>query len=435
MNAPRDEAANGVFEEGRSVWKSARADRVAVLVDAADYFAALRQAMAAARKSIVVLGWDIDSRTPLVGRSGRAEDGAPAAFMPFLESLVGKKPQLDVRLLLWDYTMLYALDREPLPSLNLKWRTPPQIKVSLDGCLPLAACHHQKLVVIDGTLAFCGGLDLTVRRWDTSDHRPQHAARVDPDDKPYPPFHDIQMLVDGDAARRLAEIAAERWKKATKEELSLAVIEAGWPQGVVPDCEDIDVGIARTLPALDDRLAVREVLELYRASIRGARRSIYVENQYLTSNEIAEALVRRMQEVPELELVVVTPKGPEGWLEKRTMGAGQQRVMQMFSDKELTDRVRFLYPWVGPGKATSVMVHSKVMIVDDLLLRVGSSNLNNRSMAVDTECDLAVLATTDRHRKGIRGVLHRLLGEHLGVGAEAVEQKLRERSSLIDAVD
>jgi phospholipase D1/2 len=435
MNASPNEAANGVFEEGHSVWKSARADRVAVLVDAADYYAALRTAMAAARKSIVVLGWDIDSRTPLVGSSGRAEDGAPATFMPFLESLVKKEPQLDVRLLLWDYTMLYALDREPLPSLNLKWRTAPQIKVSLDDCLPLAACHHQKLVVIDGTLAFCGGLDLTVRRWDTSEHRPQHAARVGPDDKPYPPFHDIQMLVDGDAAKRLAGIAAERWKKATKEDLSLAESEAGWPQGVIPDCEDVEVGIARTLPAIDDRPGVREVLELYRASIRAAHRSIYVENQYLTSDEIAEALVRRMKEVPELELVIVTPNAPQGWLEKRTMGAGQQRVMQKFSDEGLKRRVRFLYPWVGAGKAASVMVHSKVMIVDDVLLRVGSSNLNNRSMAVDTECDLAVLATTDRHRKGISGVLHRLLGEHLGVGAEAVEEKLYGGSSLTDVVD
>ena len=435
MSAPPNEAVNGVFEEGRSVWKSARADRVAVLVDAADYYGALRTAMAAAQKSIVVLGWDIDSRTPLVGNSGRAEDGAPATFMPFLESLVKKEPQLDVRLLLWDYTMLYALDREPLPSLKLKWRTPPQIKVSLDGCLPLAACHHQKLVVIDGTLAFCGGLDLTVRRWDTSEHRPQHAARVDPDDKPYPPFHDIQMLVDGDAAKRLAEVAAERWRKATKEELSLASSETGWPQGVIPDCESIDVGIARTLPEIDDAPGFREVLELYRASIRAARRSIYIENQYLTSGEIAEALVSRMKEVPELELVIVTPNAPQGWLEKRTMGAGQQRVMQKFSDEGLKRRVRFLYPWVGAGKAASVMVHSKMMIVDDLLLRVGSSNLNNRSMAVDTECDLAVLATTDRHRQGIRGVLHRLLGEHLGVGVERVAEELHGRRSLIQVVD
>ncbi|MEX2124174.1 MAG: VTT domain-containing protein [Woeseia sp.] len=435
MNAPPRDAADGVLEEGRSVWRIAHADRVAVLIDAADYFAALRSVMAAARKSIVVLGWDIDSRTPLVGRSGKAEDGAPAAFMPFLEALVAKRPQLDVRLLLWDYTLLYALDREPLPSINLKWRTPPQVSVCLDNCLPLGACHHQKLVVIDGTLAFCGGLDLTIRRWDTAEHRPEHPARVDPDDKPYPPFHDIQILVDGDAAKRLAEISMQRWKEATGEEAAVAGNALAWPEDVVPDCEDVDVGIARTLPETGDRAGVGEVVELYRASIRAARRYIYIENQYLTSDEIAEALVGRMQEVPELELLVITPNAPEGWLEKRTMGAGQQRVMQKLSRESFNGRVRFLYPWVGSGKAVAVMVHAKLMIIDDSLLRVGSSNLNNRSMGVDTECDLMVLASSDAHRQGIRGVLHRLLGEHLGVDAEAIAERLQDTGSIIELTE
>ena len=166
-----------VLEEGRTVWKLTHADRAAVLVDAADYFGALREAMGAATRSITVVGWDIDSRTPLVGRSGEAPDGAPATLLAFIEALVEKRPLLDVRLLLWDYTILYALDREPLPSLNLKWRTPPQVKVELDSCLPLGACHHQKLVIVDGNLAFCGGLDLTTRRWDTPEHRPRHPFR------------------------------------------------------------------------------------------------------------------------------------------------------------------------------------------------------------------------------------------------------------------
>ncbi len=47
------------------------------------------------------------------------------------------------------------------------------------------------------------------------------------------------------------------------------------------------------------------------------------------------------------------------------------------------------------------MVHSKVMIVDDGFLRVGSANLNNRSMGADTECDLAFEASCDEHREFI----------------------------------
>jgi uncharacterized membrane protein YdjX (TVP38/TMEM64 family) len=105
--------------------------------------------------------------------------------------------------------------------------------------------------------------------------------------------------------------------------------------------------------------------------------------------------------------------------------------MQKLSHESFSQRVRFLYPWVGSGP-TAVMVHAKLMIVDDLLLRVGSSNLNNRSMGVDTECDLIVLASTDKHRDGIRSVLHRLLGEHLGAGAEEIADKLRETGSIIE---
>jgi len=429
------DAPEAVLEEGRTVWKVAPADRMAVLVDAADYFAALRSAMTNARKSIVVLGWDIDSRTPLVGRSGIAEDGAPATFLPFVESLVRKRPELDVHLLLWDYTVLYALDREPLPSLNLKWRTPPQVQVELDNCLPLGACHHQKLVIVDGSLGFCGGLDLTTGRWDTGEHRPDHPARIGPDGEPYPPFHDVQMLVDGEAARRLAEIGARRWREATgKELLLLGAIEEGtdrWPEHVVPDCEAVEVGIARTLPPTEESPGVPEVLELYLATIRSAERYIYIENQYLTSEAITEALLRRLREVPRLELLVVTPREPEGWLEKRTMGAGQQRAMQKLTSEEIRERVRFMYPWSGPDKDRAVLVHAKLMIVDDAWLRVGSSNLNKRSMAVDTECDLIVRATTDEHRRGIRSVLHRLVGEHLGLAVEEVAEQRDLGASLI----
>lgn len=420
-----------VVEEGRTVWKISHAPRAAVLIDAADYFGALRAAMSAATRSITVVGWDIDSRTPLVGPSGKAEDGAPVTLLAFIESLVEKRPRLDVRLLLWDYTILYALDREPLPSLNLKWRTPEQVKVKLDSCLPLGACHHQKLVIVDGTLAFCGGLDLTTRRWDTPEHRPGHPFRRDADDKEYPPFHDIQMLVDGEAASRLAEIASRRWREATGEEIPAVNGKAGWPGHVMPDCEDVCVGIAQTLPGTDDREAVTQVYELYLATIRSAQRYVYIENQYLTSDEIAEALADRVREIPELEVLVVTPWAPEGWLEKRTMGAGQQRVMEKLSQEGLGHRVKFLYPWVGSGREhTPVMVHAKLMIIDDVFLRVGSSNLNNRSMKVDTECDLLLCAATEKHRSGIRSIMHRLLAEHLGLDANTVADRLQSGSLL-----
>ncbi|HCX66575.1 MAG TPA: phospholipase, partial [Rhodobiaceae bacterium] len=105
----------------------------------------------------------------------------------------------------------------------------------------------------------------------------------------------------------------------------------------------------------------------------------------------------------------------ESWLEQQTMLAGRIRFMNALRDAGVADRVRLLYPSVGEGKAEiDVMVHSKVMIVDDRLLRVGSANICNRSMGTDTECDLAIEAETDEEREGVLGALARLRGEHCG---------------------
>ena len=419
-----------ILRPGETVWRIARADRAALLVDAANYFAALRRAFAEACHSIVIVGWDIDSRTPLVGADGAGDD-APETLLAYLEYLIERRPKLDVRLLLWDYSMLYALEREPLPSLNLKWRTPEQIEVVLDNCLPLGACHHQKLVIVDGGLAFCGGLDLAMRRWDTTAHRLDEPRRVDPDGEPYPPFHDLQMVVDGEVAGALLEIVQARWEAAGGDAFAVPDAAAIWPRGVEPDFTDVEVGIARTQPSDDDDETVHEVRDLYRASIAAATRHIYIENQYLTDDGLAEALVARLEEVPELEVVAVTPRLPQGWLEAQTMGAAQEVFMERLARGEFGNRVRFLYPWVGHREKQPVMVHAKLMIVDDRLLRIGSSNMNRRSMGVDSECDLAIEGMNDKERSTIRWLLCRQLGEHLGVPERAVADELSRADSIL----
>lgn len=423
-----------ILTAGETAWRVVHADRAAMLVDGADYFSTLRAALREARHSVFILGWDIDSRTALVGRSGEADDGLPPRLLPYLEHLVGQQPGLEVRLLLWDYSLLYALDREPLPSLNLKWRTPERIRVALDDCLPMGSCHHQKLVLIDGNLAFCGGFDLATGRWDTPEHRPEEPKRRKADGEAYGPWHDVQMMVDGAAAKSLYEIACDRWRQVTSEEVDTPEVAPAWPADVEPDLRDVDVGIARTLPGTGGEPGVDEIRRLYLASIRAAKRTIYIENQYLTAESVAEALIERLQQEAALEVVVVVPQSPSGWLEARTMGAGQQRFRDRIADAGLASRVRFYYPWVG-DRDTAVMIHAKVMIIDDVLVRVGSSNLNNRSMGADTECDLAIEAATAEHRHDIRALLCRLVGEHLGTAPSVIGEALARGESLISIVE
>jgi phospholipase D1/2 len=424
----------GTFHPGRNVWRIAPASRASILIDAGAFFAAVRSALKQAQHSVFIIGWDLDSRTRLVGEDGAAHDGWPDTLRAFLTRLVDERPQLTVHLLAWDFAVLYALEREPFPSLKLGWNTPPRVRFRLDNALPVGASHHQKIIVVDDALAFSGGLDLTIRRWDTCRHEIDDPHRRDPAGQPYRPFHDVQMVADGKAAQVLAGLARERWARATGEASVIAPHGAPWPD-IAADFTDVEVAIARTLPLYGDQGEVREVEALFHDMIGTAERSIYIENQYLTCGKVAQTLCRRMREQPALEAVIVAPHTPGSWLESHTMRNGRIRFRRTIEAAGLGARVRLVCPEVRRGaQVTHTMIHSKVMIVDDRLLRIGSANLNNRSMGTDTECDLAIEARTEAERAAIRHARARLLADHCGVSAQQAAAAIAA-ASLIAAAD
>ncbi len=431
-----DTPAN-IFRPGRNAWRVTQAERAAVLIDAAVYFGTLRKALLQARHSIYIIGWDVDSRTPLVGPSGEAEDGLPRELGPFLTALVERRPELKVNILLWDYSLFFTSEREALPSFALRWKTPPQIDLCLDDAIPLGSSHHQKIVVLDQTLAFSGGLDLTIRRWDTCDHDPASPFRVDPTGKPYRCFHDVQMMVDGEAARALAELARQRWARAACEELpAVPPVDAPWPDGVEPHFRNVAVAIARTEPAYDSHGVVQEVETLFLDMIASARRSLYVESQYLTCSGFARALSKALKRNPELEAVIVTPFSYRGRIERTVMAAGRARVARILRQDGIRDRVLLAAPRIDHnGAVADPHVHSKVMIVDDLYLRVGSANLCHRSMGTDTECDLAVAAGDDEQaRRSVIMLRDTLIAEHCGATPQELQAAIAQHGSLIAAI-
>lgn len=426
-----------IAEIEQNCWRVERAGRAAVLIDAAAYFGRLREALLKAQRRVFIVGWDIDSRMELRGEDGEVTDDGPVRLGEFLNWLVGERPELEIHLLLWDYSVVYALERQPMPSLSLDWLTPNRIKVCLDDVLPLGASHHQKIVVIDDSVAFCGGIDLTIRRWDTPAHEPGNPLRIDPAGRPYDPFHDIQICVDGDAAVALAELTRHRWEEAACEPTpEIEPTGDPWPGSLTADFEDVEVAIARTLPPIHGAESVLEVEATYYAAIDAAERHVYIENQFMTAVGIADRLIDRMKEIDELEIVLISPNEHVSWLEARSMQAGRARFMQRFRDAGVADRVLLMHPFVRDGDAESaVMVHAKLMIVDDRILRVGSSNLNKRSMGMDTECDLAVLAKSDPHRRKVAEIRNCLLAEHLGVSETDVAESLADTGSLLKTVD
>lgn len=421
---------SSIVEPGRNCWRVESASRAAVLVDGESYFSSVRAAIAAARRSVYVLGWDIDSRLRLV--PGGAGDGLPEPLGEFLNAVVSRRHGLQIYVLAWDFAMIYALEREWLPVYKLGWRTHRRVHFRMDGRHPVGASHHQKVVVIDDRIAFCGGIDLGKWRWDTSAHRSDEPRRVDPDGKAYPPFHDVQMLVDGEAAVALAELARWRWERCTGHRPRSPQTENHdpWPRQVEPDMRDVRVAIARTLPEYRGEEEVRESEALYLDAIRSARRWIYIESQYLTCNAVGEALVKRLVERDGPEVVIVTPHFTGGWLEQTTMDVLRFRLLKRLRAADEHDRLRVFFPTVPGLDGDAISVHAKVMIVDGEFLRVGSSNLSNRSMGLDTECDLAV-----ENGEGALAVALRLLAEHLGRRVGEVGAELERTGSLMQTID
>lgn len=423
-----------LFQPGRTVWKIERARRAAMLVDGAAFFAAAREAFLQARRTIFIVGWDIDSRTELVGEEPPT-DGFPTNLAAFLTELAKRRPELQIHLLLWDYSLVYAHEREPLPRLSLNWQMPPQVTFCLDSTVPFGSSQHQKLVVVDDALAFSGGLDLTIRRWDTSRHEPDNKRRVDPSGEPYRPFHDVQMMVDGEAARALALLARARWCHANGGEPEVRPEGQAWPESVKPNFTDVDIAIARTQPRYHREEEVREAEALFVDSIARAERTIYIENQFMTSGVVAAALAQRLRERPQLEVLMVAPRSHDSFVERRTMRNGRIRFWRTVKAAG-GDRVRLVYPSIEKnGQSTYTMIHSKIMVLDDWFLRVGSANLNNRSMGADTECDLAIEAATDSERATITRLRDRLLGEHCGVSGEEVAKALAREGSIVRVAD
>ncbi|MBM9603700.1 VTT domain-containing protein [Desulfopila inferna] len=426
-----------IFRKSENCWRLETAHRAAFLIDGEDYFKALHQSMRQARRSIMITGWDLHSGLCLL--RGEKSGGYPSRLGKFLNYLARKTDGLQIYLLGWDFSMIYAMEREFFPRYRLKWISHKRIHFCLDSAHPVGASQHQKIVVVDDAVAFVGGFDLSKWRWDTSEHLPDNELRRDPDGISYPPFHDVQMIVDGPAARALGELSKTRWKRASGEAPLIdgtKEIDAPWPGSVKPDFEKVQVALARTLPQYRHYDEVREVERLYLDSIAAAQKFIYIENQYLSSFNIGKALESRLKDKDGPEIVIVMPKKTGGWLEQHTMDVLRGRILGRLHKVGSCKRLKIYYPRLAVNPEVDLMVHAKIMVIDDNFVRVGSSNLSNRSLGFDSECDLAITAEPGSpEAQAIASFRNRLLAEHLGVADDDIVQAMDENESLIKAVE
>lgn len=446
MSAPA--AHTTLFQPARNCWRVEPASQAAFIVDGEDYFRAFVEAARKAKRSILITGWDFHSRTRLICRGPNDCD---LELGEFLNDLVRRNRHLHVHVLIWDYPVIFGLDREWAPFYGLGWQPHRRVHFRYDNTHPTGGSHHQKIVVIDDMLAFNGGIDLTWRRWDTNEHSPTNEHR-NVKGTAYPPFHDLMMAVEGDTARALGDIVRERWRKATGETLKVpsqqrrmfrrkaAAAEmktSRWPESLQANVHNVDVAISRTEPAINGSSGVREVEALYFDMIAAARNSIYIENQYFTADKVGDALAARLEEPDGPEVIVVLRELSHGWLEELTMQTLRTRLIAKLREADKHNRFRAFYPFIAGLKAgTCIDVHSKMMVIDDDILRIGSANLANRSMGLDTECDLTIEAR-GRHdvQEQIRAFRSLLLAEHLGYQTSQVNEAVARTGNLRDAID
>jgi phosphatidylserine/phosphatidylglycerophosphate/cardiolipin synthase-like enzyme len=411
-----------LLRPGSTCWRVEQADRLALFIDNDEAFDALKEILLSARKSIWILAWVFDPLTRLdPDRVRKSRDPAHVDRIGLLlRRQAALNPGLDVRILVWDMPLPIAASQLFGPHRGQVFFAGSRVKYHLDNTLPASACHHQKVVVVDGSLALVSGGDIGVDRWDTTQHLDNDPRRRLPTGHHYPARHEVAAMVDGKAAEALGDLFIARWAKSQGETLerSEKPDETPWPEYLTPDLRNVPLAICRTQPAWKHDPEVNETMLMHLAGIKSAQRLIYLENQYLTSPIIVEALAERLAEPDGPEVVTVGPAHSPSYFDQMTMDSARTSAINRL--REVDAHGRFSAFSARTPNGSAIIVHSKVAIMDDRMLRLGSANLNNRSIGLDTECDIAFEGRDETSRAAIRAFMGRLIGHFLDHETERV---------------
>ena len=427
---------NDVLKPGKNCWRIEKASYASIIVDYANYYRDLHKSICKAKESLFILGWDIDGRIELLRGKDKENCPAPSCLFELIKWKMEQNPDFKVYLNKWDYSIFFAKEREPLAGLHWHTIKSENFHYCVDGVLPLGACHHQKIAVIDDEVAYCGGMDIALARWDFREHHVNNPDRKDPSDLFHPdhhiaftPYHDLMMVTAGDAARALAQLVRNRWTLASSERpiplfpKTASALPFSWPDSDPPDFENVDIAIARTLPPVKANSRVEEIIWAYIAEIAEAEKFIYIENQFLVQKDIARAINKRLRERPALRVLAISCDHPKGVMERKSMWAPRLDFRTIVECGNVADRVALAHPVSREdGREDPVRIHSKLMIIDDKFLHLGSANINNRSMGMDTECDQIIIGKDKKSRVKIAAVRTDLIREHSGREADEIER-------------
>lgn len=438
MSAPK------ILELQRNCWSIDEIKHSGLLIDGRDYYRAFYQAAKNAEHYILISGWQFDSDVALLRGADAEAAGDTAPLLSFLNSLCDKKEGLRIYILAWDFTVIYSLDREWFQEWFFNWTTNERFTFCFDCCDAFGASHHQKFAVIDGAVAFVGGLDLCSGRWDDRDHIAENHNRVNSDGRAYPSFHDIQTYHSGPVARKLAELFTDRWNCVcdTPLELPSLPLSGELPFEPTQPISAERVAISRTQVAATGK-PIREIRQLFMDAVAAAERLIYIENQYFSSNALYKALADRMLDSSRsrLDIVLIIAKDADAMVEQLSIGIVQEKLLRELQKlaAETGHSFGIYYPAStgADGEEAPTYIHSKLLMVDDRFLSVGSANMNNRSMGLDTELNVSWEASSPESElsRTLRAVRLELLAEHTGQRDPALLDKVGTMAGLVKYLD
>ena len=391
-----------------------------VLIDGANYFAAVERAIRGARHHVFMAGWCITPGFALL------RDEPPVLLR---ELLAEAAESVDVRVLLWAGAPvpLFNPRRSSVRETRDELVRGTKIKAVLDPKERPMHCHHEKLIVVDNEIAFVGGIDVTDLDGDRYD-TPEHPARGRRG------WHDVASRLSGPAVADVARHFAQRWHAVTGDALDQQT----------PDTTsngEVDLQIVRTVPEKIYDFAPRgdfRIIEAYLRALRSARHLVYLENQFLWSPEVVDVLAEKLRRPPtdDFRVVALLPEKPNTGQDDTRGQLGLLAAADAGQNRFLATTIR-----ARSGKTSDqVYVHAKVGIVDDAWITLGSANLNAHSFFNDTEvnivsCDPALARDTrlrlwashlERDTAEVEGPAHVLIDElWRPIAAEQRERRTR----------
>ena len=423
-------------------------DSTGLLIDACDYYRAFYHTARKAEHSILIAGWQFDSEVRLLRGEEERVAGEDVRLLPFLESMCNRSPSLAIYILAWDFSMIFSLEREWFQKWIFHWTTNKRIHFRFDNRHAVGATHHQKFVVIDGAVAFVGGIDICSDRWDDRRHLLENPDRVNSDGTAYDPYHDIQTYHTGPVVDELTELFRQRWRNSGGGPLYLEPAPPAPPAlpfkaaGAIPIATG-KVALSQTMARHLQRAEVPllQIRKLFTDAILAAERIIYLENQYFSSQAVYWSLVARMTapDRNKLQIIMVFP-GKLPFKDSLWLGVPQMKMLQALQNiaaRTGHDLGVYCTACLGGGEQRMVFIHSKLLLIDDRFITVGSANTTNRSMGLDTELNVTWEACLhDREVvRSMRRIRASLLAEHTGLYQWKERRKLMRVRGLVAILD